>query len=106
MCTDEPYENIPHHKFHNDNQSILVVTYVKDIMFVSHIVNRDKRHPHFREGMPLCLLNGMIPTLKRYPCVLVPGLLVKFLPVFYAKRFSYSITQCEITQIFRKSKFS
>lgn len=79
MCTDEPYENIPHHKFHNDNQSILVATYVKDIMLVSHIVNRAKRHPHFREGMPLCLLNGMIPTLKRYPCVLVPGLLVKFL---------------------------
>ena len=79
MCTDEPYENIPHHKFHNDKQSILVATYVKDIMLVSHIVNRAKRHPHFRERMPLCLLNGMVPTLKWYPRILMPGLLVEFL---------------------------
>ena len=78
MSADETYENIPHHKFNNDNQPILVATDVKNIMLVPDIVNRSKIHPHFRERMPLCLLNGMIPTFKRYHCVLVPGLLVEF----------------------------
>lgn len=78
MSADETYENIPHHKFNNDNQPILVATDVKNIMLVPDIVNHSKIHPHFRERMPLCLLNGMIPTFKRYHCVLVPGLLVEF----------------------------
>lgn len=79
MSADETYENIPHHKLNNYNQPILVAADVKNIMLVPNIVNRSKEHPHFRERMPLCLLNGMVPTLKWYPRILMPGLLVEFL---------------------------
>lgn len=106
MSTDEPYENIPHHKFHNDNQSILVATYVKDIMLVSHIVNRAKKTSSFPRR------NATLPPQRYDTNAQAVSLrprarLARKIPsVFYAKRFSYSITQCEITQIFRKSKFS
>lgn len=79
MSADETYENITHHKLNNHNQPILVAADVKNIMLVPNIVNRSKEHPHFRERMPLCLLNGMVPTLKWYPRILMPGLLVEFL---------------------------
>ena len=79
MSADETYENITHHKLNNYNQPILVAADVKNIMLVPNIVNRSKEHPHFRERMPLCLLNGMAPTLKWYPRILMPGLLVEFL---------------------------
>lgn len=79
MSADETYENITHHKYNNYNQPILVAADVKNIILVPNIVNRSKEHPHFRERMPLCLLNGMVPTLKWYPRILMPGLLVEFL---------------------------
>ena len=79
MSSDETYENITHHNLNNYNQPILVAADVKNIMLVPNIVNRSKEHPHFRERMPLCLLNGMVPTLKWYPRILMPGLLVEFL---------------------------
>ena len=115
MSADETYENITHHKLNNYNQPILVAADVKNIMLVPNIVNRSKEHPHFRERMPLCLLNGMVPTLKWYPRILVPGLLVKFLQfsmrndshivLHSAKLHKYSVNQNSLNNKFQFTEY-
>ena len=64
MSTHKSDEDMPDCELRDNNQTIFVTPYVKDIMLIPNVVCCGEVYLYIRQVLPLCLFCDVIPPFK------------------------------------------